>query len=73
MAVKGKAKARIRPTGQILLEIEPLLQELLDDHEMQWGDVFGLLKAYLEIHYPGAQEKYVKGGHPVFYYGPEKV
>lgn len=64
---------KLRPVGQILLDLEPLLQELVCDHDLQWGDVLNLVRGYLEVHLPGGQEQYTAGGNPVFYYGPEEA
>ena len=62
----------MRPMGEILLELEPLILEMVEDHDSQWGDVLNLVRGYLEVHCPGAQEEYTKGGHPEFYYGPKR-
>jgi len=59
----------IRPVGSILLDIEPLLLELVVDHDLQHGDVYGLLKSYLDIHLPDHIEEYEDGTNPQFYYG----
>lgn len=59
---------KIRKVGDILLEMEPLIQELVD-HELQWGDILNLIRGYLEIHSSEAQEEYLDGTHPVFFYG----
>ena len=64
-------KKKLRPLGHILLDVEELILEM-NEHDLQWGDYFGLLKSYLEIHLPDAQEKYVDGGFPEFYYGPRR-
>lgn len=64
--------SKLRPLGDILLDLEPLLEELTDCHELQYGDVLALVYAWLQVHRPEAQEEYVSGGTPVFYYGPEK-
>lgn len=62
-----------RPLGIIMLDMEPLLEELTDTHESQWGDVLGLVYLWLMVHRPSARETYVDGsGHPQFYYGPVK-
>ena len=66
------AKKKLRPLGSTLLDLEKLLLEMTVDHDMQWGDVLNLVRGYLEVHVPGAQEKYTAGGSPVFYYGPTK-
>ncbi len=64
-------KRRLRPIGDILLDLEPLLIELVGDHGCQWGDVLSLVHGYLEVHAPEAREEYSEDGtHPKFYYGP---
>lgn len=62
----------IRPLGDILLDLEPLILEMVEKHDLQWGDILNLIYGYLEVHCPGAREEYIKGGHPRFYYGPKK-
>lgn len=66
------AKNKIRPLGHTLLDLEKLILEMCVDHDMQWGDVLNLVRGYMEVHVPGAQEEYTSGGNPVFYYGPLK-
>lgn len=65
------AKKKLRPLGHTLLDLENLLLEMCVDHDMQWGDVLNLVRGYLEVHVPSAQEEYVDGGNPVFFYGPK--
>ena len=62
-------KKKIRPIGDILLEMEPLILEMID-HNLQWGDILNMVRGYLEVHCPDAQEEYEEGGNPKFYYGP---
>jgi hypothetical protein len=64
------SKKKLRPVGQTLLDLEKVLLEMCIDHDMQWGDVLNIVRGYLEVHVPGAQEQYTEGGNPVFYYGP---
>lgn len=60
----------MRKLGDILLDIEPLLLELVVDHDLQHSDVYGLLEKYLEAHLPGHKEVYVEDNtSPVLYYG----
>jgi hypothetical protein len=61
---------RLRPLGTVLLELEPLILEMVEGHELQHGDVLNLVRGYLEVHCPDAREEYVNGGSPVFYFGP---
>lgn len=65
-------KKQIRPLGDILLDLEKVLDEMVDDHDVQWGDILNLVRGHLEIHRPDAQEQYVEGGNPEFYYGPPR-
>lgn len=60
---------KLRCLGDILLELEPLLDEMIIDHGLQWGDVMGLVRAHLEIHLPCGKEEYEDGTSPMFYYG----
>jgi hypothetical protein len=60
----------VKPMGEILLELEEVLTEMVEDHDLQWGDVLSLVHGYLMVHHPEAQEKYDEGGSPSFIYGP---
>lgn len=66
-----KNTKKTRPLGKILLDIEPYLLEMAD-HDLEWGDYFGLLRQYLEIHLPNHQETYEDDTNPIFFYGPEE-
>lgn len=63
---------KIRPMGKVLLDLELILDELLVNHDLQWGDVLSLVHGHMMVHNPKSRETYTAGGHPVFYYGPEK-
>lgn len=66
-------KKQLRPMGCITLELEKLLEEMTEDHDLQWGEVLGLVHTWLQIHATQAQEEYVGSNNsPVFYYGPRK-
>ena len=62
---------KARTTGDVLLDLEPLILELVD-HNLQWGDVLGLVHSYLMVHAPGAREEYTDDTHPEYYYGPQR-
>jgi hypothetical protein len=49
--------------------MEPLLEELVDDHDLQWYDILFLVLGWLMVHRPAAQEEYLDGTKPVFFYG----
>lgn len=62
-----------RNTGDILLEMEPLILELVDQG-LQHGDILALIWVYLTVHAPGAREVYTKdGSSPIMYYGPSEA
>lgn len=62
----------IRRLGDITSDLEILLLEMVEDHELQWGEVLNIIRGYLEIHCPDSQEQYDDQTTPVFYYGPIK-
>lgn len=49
---------KLRPVGKITEDMEPLLFELVEDHELQRHEVLGLINAWIETHYPGALEEF---------------
>lgn len=59
---------KLRPVGDILLEMEPLLEELTIDHELQLGELLSLIDRWARIHVPGSVEEYEDGSSPVFKY-----
>ena len=61
-----------RKMGDILLDMEPLLEEMAIDQELQKGDILALISVYIDIHLPSCIEEYEEGGHPEFYYGQKK-
>lgn len=54
--------------------MEPLLEELVDDHDLQWYDVLYNIYGWLSVHRPEAREEYLDGTNPVFepFYGPKE-
>lgn len=68
-------KKKLRPMGKIMLDLEPLLFELVEDHEMQYQEVSAQILAWISVHYPEAIPEYLDGTHPVlkkFNYGPKE-
>jgi hypothetical protein len=62
----------MRKLGTILLDLEEILDEMIDDHDLQWGDVIGLVHQHLQVHRPDAQEEYLDSSNPILYYGPKE-
>ena len=62
---------KIRPLGKITDEIEPLLCEMAESHELQKHEIIALISGYIDAHLPGIIEEYEDGSHPVLRYGPQ--
>jgi hypothetical protein len=68
-----KKRRKLRPIGDILMDLEPLLQELTcgNDqhlgHDMQAGDVLSQIFGYYERHVPDCIEEYTDGTKPILY------
>ena len=64
---------KVRPLGNVLLELETVLEEMVDSHDLQAGDILNLVFGWIQVHRPAAIEEYVDDdSSPVFYYGPRK-
>ena len=63
--------AKLRKLGNVLLDLEPLLDELVDGHELQMGDILALVRSHLLIHNPGCVEEFLDGSEPIYIYGHE--
>jgi hypothetical protein len=69
---KYKHHTKIRPLGDILLDLEPLLEEIIDTHSIQKGEIVSLVDVWVQIHRPDAVEKYVDGSPSPVLYKPGK-
>lgn len=67
------AKKQVRKLGDVTLDLEPLLLEMVNDHELQHGEILNIIRGYLEIHCPDAKEQYLDCTQPVFFYGHEET
>lgn len=63
-------KKKLRKLGDITSDLEPLILEMVVDHDLQYHEILGMIYFYLMSHCPGAKEKYIKGGSPIMFYGP---
>lgn len=61
-----------KTVGELLHDLEDCLMALVCDHDLQWGDIFGLIYTYLMVHLPNGREEYEDGSNPEFYYGPRR-
>lgn len=55
--------------GEITSDMELLLEELVDDHDLQKGEILALVQAWIDIHRPDAVEVYEDGSSPIYFYG----
>lgn len=63
---------KLRPLGHILLDLEDVLTEMIELHELQKGDVLSLVNSYIDVHHPDCIEEYEDDTHPEFKYGPKE-
>ena len=63
---------KLRPLGNILLDLEPILEEMIDAHDLQKSDVVALISGWIDAHRPGCIEVYEDGTSPVLFYGPKE-
>lgn len=62
---------KLRPIGKVTSDLEAILDEMTDAHDMQWHEVLSLVHGWLQTHAPHQQEEYLDGSNPTFYYGPK--
>lgn len=65
------ARTKTRKIGEILLDLEVLIDEMADN-QLQLGDVLNLVRGHVEIHRQDMIEVYTDDTAPEFYYGPKK-
>lgn len=71
--IRLPSKKKLRPLGDNLLDLENVVTSMVEDHDLQFGDVLNLVYGYLAVHFPEAQEVYEKDNErPIFYYGPKE-
>jgi len=63
------AKKKLRKLGDVLLDMEPLLDELADIHELQRGDILSLIFHQVTMHNPDCIEEFADGSRPLYFYG----
>jgi hypothetical protein len=63
---------KLRPFGEVTDDLEIILEEMVDEQEMQTGEILAQIFSWIQIHRPEAMEEYLDGTNPVFYYGPKK-
>lgn len=61
--------SKLRPFGQLTDDLEDLLGEAAQQHDLQAGEIIHWVYNYLMVHYPDSIEKYVDNTIPIMYYG----
>lgn len=61
-------KKKIRRLGDIMLDMEILLEEMAIGHDLQYHEMLGIIYAHLVLHYPESQEEFLDGKKPKFEY-----
>lgn len=67
-----KSEGKIRPMGEITSDLEHLLEEMTDEHDLQFGEILSLVYNWLVVHRPDSREIYLDNTNPVYYYGPKE-
>lgn len=67
-----KRKKPKRPFGEILLDLEVLIDEAIDDHDIQDIDWHALNIVHFEVHRRDAMAQYLDGTFPEIYIGPRR-
>jgi hypothetical protein len=60
--------AKLRKLGDVLLDLEPLLDEMVEGHSLQLGDVISLIVGHLRTHNPDCIEEFLDGTNPILTY-----
>lgn len=61
----------MRKLGDIISDLEELTTEMVEDHDMQRGDILAIVKSYIDVHLPGAIEVYEEdNSSPLYFYAP---
>lgn len=64
---------KMRKLGNVLLDMEPLLNELADQHCLQRGDIIALIFQQITMHNPQCIEEFDDNTRPVYFYGHESL
>jgi len=72
LRLRTMKKRKLRPMGEIMFDIEKICEEMTDHqgHDLQHGEVLGLINQWLIKHSPHALEKFEEDDTiAVFYHG----
>lgn len=55
-----------------MFDVEYMVKQMVEEHDMQKGEIMALVSQYIDVHYPGAIEEYQDDSNPIFFYGPKE-
>lgn len=55
--------------GDVMHELEDVVSQMVEDHDLQKGEILALVQEYIDVHHPGAIEEYQDGTSPIYCYG----
>ena len=55
---------KLRPLGQVTSDLEPLLFEMVYDHELQVHEIIGIIYQWIQLHADDAIEEFDEEGAP---------
>ena len=64
--------AKIERFGDLMHELEAVVEKMIKQHDMQHGEILHAVNGYLQTHFPDHREDYVHYGRAVFYFGPKE-
>lgn len=64
--------AKLVPMNKLLTKMTKPILDLVYGQGLSRGEILSLVFNYLQVHCPDQQEKYVGGGHPVYFYQAPK-
>lgn len=60
----------MRKLGDIIFDLEALVGEMVQDHDLQRGDVLAIIFNYINVHQPESIEEYEEDdSNPIYFYG----
>lgn len=64
----------MRKLGDLIFDLEDLVTEMVEDHDLQRGDILALVKNYIDVHFPESVEVYEDdNSSPIYFYGPRET
>lgn len=59
--------------GDIMFELEDVISKMVEQHDLQKGEILGFVNGYIDIHFPDAVEIYQDDTSPKYFYGAPEL